>query len=181
MATKKEDEPYKLKLTGPGLTLAEDVDRDTAFRIVALVMNGDKGLERSDTGTGTSTAGKAVSGGQLTPKQFMSQKKPAKDHERVACLAYYLTDDRGTPHFKTLDLTKLNTEAAARPFSNPTVAVGNATVKYQYLASAGGGKKQITSFGEEIVRALPDRTKVNQLLIEHKPRKKTSRRRTKTK
>jgi hypothetical protein len=183
MAAKKADEPYKLNLTGPGLTLAQDIDKDVAAKIVAFVMGGAEGLERSDTGStgATSTVGKVAPGGQLTPKLFMAQKKPENDYERIACLAFYLTNDRGTPHFKTADLTKLNTEAAARPFSNPTVAVMHATGRYHYLTSAGGGKKQITSFGEEIVQALPDRTKVKQLLSEHRPRKKTARRRTKTK
>jgi hypothetical protein len=111
----------------------------------------------------------------------MAQKRPANNYERVACLAYYLTNHRGSPHFKTLDLTKLNTEAAAPRFTNAAVAVMHATGTYHYLTSAGGGKKQITTLGEEIVQALPDRTKVQLLLAEHKPRKKTARRRIKTK
>jgi hypothetical protein len=51
-------------------------------------------------------------GHQPTPKQFLLEKAPQTDVERIACLAYYLTNYRETPHFTTLDLAKLNTEAA---------------------------------------------------------------------
>ena len=53
-----------------------------------------------------------------SPKEFLFQKQPKTDIERIACLAFYLTHFRDTPHFKTLDLAKLNTEAAQIKFSN---------------------------------------------------------------
>ena len=45
-----------------------------------------------------------------SPKEFLFDKKPVTDTERVACLAYYLTHYRNTPHFRTLDISKLNTK-----------------------------------------------------------------------
>lgn len=113
-----------------------------------------------------------VSGAGLTPKQFMAQKKPKTDAERITCLAYYLTNYRQTPHFKTKELTDLNTkEAAGTTFSNAAVAVSNAT-RDQYLSPAGGGKKQITVRGEAVVEALPDREKVEAALQEHAARRR---------
>ncbi len=53
-----------------------------------------------------------------SPKEFLRDKKPASDVERVACLAYYLTHHRDIPHFKTVDISALNTEAAQPKFSN---------------------------------------------------------------
>jgi len=47
----------------------------------------------------------------VPPKRFFLEKQPRTDVERVACLAYYLTHYRDTPHFKTIDLSKLNTES----------------------------------------------------------------------
>lgn len=90
-------------------------------------------------------------------KQFLHEKRPQTDVERIACLAYYLTHYRGQAQFKTLDLSKLNTEAAQIKFSNPAKAVDNAA-QNNFLVQAGQGKKQISAIGELYVQALPDRT-----------------------
>jgi len=92
----------------------------------------------------------------LAPKEFMLNKEPQTDVERVACLAFYLTHYRDSAHFKTVDLSELNTEAAQPKFSNPSQAVINAD-KGGYLVSAPGGQKQLSSLGEQYVLALPDR------------------------
>src|SRR5215469_2649697 len=92
----------------------------------------------------------------ISPKEFIMQKQPRTDVERVACLAFYLTHYRNTPHFKTLDISKLNTEAAQSKMSNVYVAVDNAT-KTGYLVPALKGTKQISGAGEVFVQALPDR------------------------
>lgn len=91
-----------------------------------------------------------------SPKDFLSQKRPGADVERVACLAYYLTHHRATPHFKTPDISKLNAEAGKRKFAKPASTVGNAT-RLGYLALATKGMKRITAEGERYVDALPDR------------------------
>jgi hypothetical protein len=92
----------------------------------------------------------------VSPKEFMIQKQARSDVDKVACLAYYLTHYRDTPYFKTLDISKLNTEAAQVKFSNPTVAVDNAT-KRGLLVPAEKGQKQLSGAGEQYVAALPDR------------------------
>jgi hypothetical protein len=51
----------------------------------------------------------------------------------------------------------------------------NATDTYHYLAKAGGGKKQITILGEEVVEALPDREKVKAAIAEHRPKRRKKR------
>jgi len=92
----------------------------------------------------------------ISPKEFILDKDPRTDVERVACLAYYLTHYLTTPYFKTLDISKLNTDAAQPKFSNATVAVDNAT-KLGFLVPAVKGSKQLSALGEQFVRALPDR------------------------
>jgi hypothetical protein len=116
-------------------------------------------------------AGGSGSGAGLTPKQFMAQKKPKTDAERMACLAYFVTQHRGTAVFKTKVLTDLNKAAAGTPFSNPGVAANNAALAH-YLAAAGGGTKQITVRGEALVEALPDREKAKVALEENPARKR---------
>ena len=96
-------------------------------------------------------------------KQFMSEKNPQTDVERVACLAYYLARYRATPHIKTKDITELNKESAHRSFSNTAFAVDNAT-KSGYLVPSIKGSKQISAYGERFVEALPDRDAARQVM-----------------
>jgi hypothetical protein len=107
----------------------------------------------------------------ISPKDFLRDKQPKTDVERVACLAYYLTHYRETPHFKTLDISKLNTEAAQPKLSNAAVAVDNAT-KSHYLVPAAKGNKQISSSGELFVQALPDRDLARTEMMKFRPKKK---------
>ena len=107
----------------------------------------------------------------LTSKEFLFEKLPQTDVERVACLAYYLTHYRDIPHFKTSDITTLNTEAAQRKFSNAAVAVDNAT-KLGYLTQATKGQKQLSVSGEVYVQALPDRDAAKAAMDKVKPRKR---------
>src|SRR5262249_14399501 len=100
----------------------------------------------------------------VTPRRFIAEKKPHTDVERVTCLAYYLTHMRDAPLFKTRDITQLNAEAALPRLSNPAFTVRNATQQNQFLASVGGGKKQITVRGEALVEALPERERVTEAL-----------------
>jgi hypothetical protein len=110
----------------------------------------------------------------ISPKQFILEKQPKTDVERVACLAYYLKHYRNTPHFKTLDISKLNTEAAQIKFSNAAVAVDNAS-KTNYLVPATRGNKQLGALGEQFVLALPDREKARVVMSQARPRRKTRR------
>lgn len=99
---------------------------------------------------------------ELTPKQFMLEKKPNSDVEKIVCLAYYLTNYRETPHFKTLDISKLNTEAAQQKFSNAPQAAKDAA-KRGLLVPAVRAKRQISAIGEQFVQALPDREAAKQV------------------
>lgn len=106
----------------------------------------------------------------LSPKAFLLDKRPQSDVERIACLAYYLTHYRDEPHFKTLDLSKLNTEAAQIKLSNPTRAVDNATGAH-FLIPAGQGKKQLSAIGEVYVQSLPDRSAAREAIADLKRRR----------
>jgi len=94
----------------------------------------------------------------LSVKDFIFEKEPATEPERMACLAYYLTHYKDMPHFKTVDLTRLNTEAAQRTFSNPAVASNNASRDGFFVSAPKAGFKQLSAMGERFVHALPDRT-----------------------
>ena len=77
-------------------------------------------------------------------------------------------------HFKTIDLSKLNTEAAQIKFSNTAFSVVNAT-NAGLLASAGKGAKQLSAMGERYVDALPDRTAAKEILSSMRIRRRRTR------
>jgi hypothetical protein len=110
----------------------------------------------------------------LSPKEFMMQKRPMQDIERIAALAYYLTHYRNTPNFKNIDLSSLNTEAAQIKFSNPAQAVANA-IQSGLLIPAAHGAKQISAGGELFVQALPDRDAAKAAMAQFRKRRKTRR------
>jgi hypothetical protein len=110
-----------------------------------------------------------------TPKDFLIEKQPRTDVERIACLAYYLTHYREAPYFKTLDLAKLNTDAAQPKFSNAAYAATNAA-NMGYLAPAEKGQRQLSAAGEQFVRALPDREAAKAAMTRARPRKNRKKR-----
>lgn len=107
----------------------------------------------------------------ISPKEFIMEKHPQTDVERVACLAYYLANFRDASHFKTIDISKLNTEAAQRKLANATKAVNNA-MAYGYLAPATKGQKQLSAAGELFVQALPDRDAAKEAIRAARPKRK---------
>jgi hypothetical protein len=111
-------------------------------------------------------------GSSLTPKDFLKSKNPATDLERYVCLAYYLTHYRNAQSFSTRDVIKLNAEAFANDFSNAAATATNATRQSKLLSRAGSGKKRITTRGEALVEALPDRTKVKEAQTSGTPKRR---------
>jgi hypothetical protein len=168
---------FVLKLSGPGVSFDRPVSDEIANSIINLVMTGTAAAPSIPLGTpGAARAlpgNPALGPGQLagtTIKQFIAAKRPENVYQRAACLAYYLAHALEMPRFKTKDITQANTDAAVGKFSNASSFVNDATNKYGYLSAAGGGTKQISAFGEQVVEALPDRDKVKQLHDDHKPR-----------
>jgi hypothetical protein len=139
-----------------------------------------KGLGMSESAGFNGQKGPAQGGSNVaqtdiratTPKDFLKAKKPRTDLERVICLAYFLSHERDMPHFKTEDITALNTEAAGAKFANASATVRNAVSQSGFLSHAGAAKKQLAPLGEEVVEALPDREAVAQLIADAPKRRK---------
>ena len=122
----------------------------------------DKGIDsRVSTNTSRepqfSSSEELTSKEELTPKGFLRQKRPNTNIERVACLAYYLAHYRNVNQFKTVDISKLNTEAAQTKLSNASQTVQDAVTSGYLAAATTKGMKQLSSGGEQYVEALPDR------------------------
>lgn len=126
---------FDLDLTGSRVPIGTEVDSRTSQ------------LERKPVFSGHRV---------ISPKDFMLEKDPRTDVERVVCLAYYLAHFRAQRYFKTSDISMLNTEAAQRKLSNAAFAVNNAA-QTGYFVPGQGGEKQLSAMGEQYVEALPDR------------------------
>jgi len=155
----------------------EFVMRSAMDRLGLPPMRGRSGAdgEQDDDNNGGKNGREAPASGDLqgiTPKKFIDQKKPTTDVERIACLAYYLSHARKQLHFKTVDITQLNTDAAQPKFVNPSYSVRNATTQNRFLAPASKGQKQISSLGEKVVMALPVRDAVKRAIEDARARRR---------
>jgi hypothetical protein len=177
-----KDNIYKVSLSGKKVTVNEQsITEAVALRILTVIMGGtqDAVEDRVSNSVPARNTIREPSELEPTPKAFMTKKKPQSGVERVTCLAHYLTVFRKTTVFKTIDLTKLNTEAAQPRLSNAAVFLRHA-VNAGYLATAGSGKKQITSLGEAVANSLPDRAAVETSIQEFSIRKRPKRRKRST-
>lgn len=156
----QKQEKFTISLKGGAISINElEITPDVAARVLRLMMplsNEVASEIQHNSEDGSQEIKDNVDVSKMSAKAFMVLKQPKGDVERITALAYYQTKYKGAPQFKTIDLTHLNREAAQPGFSNPSVAARNA-VSQQYLALAGGGKKQISPRGEAVVEALPDR------------------------
>jgi hypothetical protein len=174
-----DQEKYRVVIKGPGLTFDQPVDRAATNRIISFVMTGSTLPERGglggEEGAAGASGGSAAGTSNLKPKEFIARKKPSTQYERIACLAHYLAIERKVTEFGAKEIAAVNKEAAQQPISNLAQIMGDTARKYGYLSAAGGGKKQITAVGEEVVKALPDRQAVKAALVEYRPAKKRKR------
>lgn len=148
--------------------------RDFALSMIykGLGMSEPAGNGGAEKGAKNSRTSDATDIKSMTAKDFLREKKPYTDLERLTCLAYFLTHARDTPHFKTEDITALNTEAAGAKFSNASATARNAVSQSGFLSHAGAGKKQLTPLGEDVVNALPDRDAMAQAIADAPIRRK---------
>jgi len=122
-------------------------------------------------GSATHETGRRDSAPPKNAKTFLADKKPLTDVEKIACLAFYLTNFEATSRFKGSDIERVKTDAATH-ISNLARAIDNATRQSKFLAKAGEGTKQITSLGESIVNALPNRDAVTAALNDEPSRRR---------
>ncbi|MDQ7805655.1 hypothetical protein Q5425_18070 [Amycolatopsis sp. A133] len=158
--------------------LAEEARRRAVFWLIEALGLTDLALTGSNSSqpheNPSSYAPASVGKKTVSARDFMSQKKPGSQVERIACLAYYLAHHRDTPHFKASDISALNLEAAGQKFGNLPRDLDNADRQSGYVVSAGQGAKQMTTRGDAVVEALPDREAVKAALHEHPHRQKRS-------
>ena len=177
------DDPADFTVVSQIVSLLKNMDKEEQVHIINTVTTWlkldtcqldhspsgpSKPSQSADTPTSTSPFTTNV---EMTPKQFMLEKQPRTDVERLACLAYYLTHYRETPQFRTIELSKLNTEAAQRKFSNAANTAKDAAKAHYFVQAPKKLHRQLSAEGEQIIAALPDREKAAEIRKRIKPRR----------
>jgi hypothetical protein len=180
-APKRADPVKAMGTILTALEALEEADRQWVLQSIATKLSltipdaaagGDGGGSGGGGTGGAGGAGQQRRAGNQDAATFLREKKPGTDKQRVAVLAYYLTHFKNTPEFKKADLEKMNTEARGGSF-NLDDALSNASKpSTNYLSAVGGGKKQLTSFADQIVDALPNQEAVRALEKSEKPGKR---------
>lgn len=178
-------EQFKVTIKGIGLSFDQSVDKASANQIMSFVLTGSalpsQGGSAGGASAGNGMAGQSANLAGLNPKQFIAQKKPKTQYERIACLGYFLHTVRQVTEFGAEEIKAINKEAAQQPISNLPNILGDTSSKYGFVSAAGGGTKQMTMLGDAVVEALPDREAVKAALAEHRPGKKRKKRAAKKK
>jgi hypothetical protein len=146
------------------LKVFDQLNQDSKQKLIHMVAThiGTEGIAsnahntRSGTKSPTNYAPSFSADRSMSVKEFLLEKQPRTEVQRVACLAYYLTHYREQPHFDNLDVSKLNTEAAQIKLSNPSRTIDNALKTGYLVPAAAKGKKQISAAAERFVELLPD-------------------------
>jgi hypothetical protein len=175
-----EDDAEETKQSADALskiiTVLNQLTGDERQRVLSAVSTFFGGLAVTSSPTSSKSVRPDFSSDLIpSPKEFMLQKQPKTDVERIACLAYYLAQYRDTHNFKTVDLAKINTEAAQPKFSNIAYSAKNA-LNSGYLAPAVKGQRQLSAAGEQFVIAMPDRDAAKAAMTSARPRRSFFRR-----
>jgi hypothetical protein len=171
MATKKQDSTGALVAVVKALEPLSDADKQWVLQSAASRWT--LSIQLSDPRSGIVAPGVGIAGaGRLhssvtgtdvqttitkkEPRAFIRLKKPTTDVERVACLGYYLLKTTGLPGFTSKDISQAHVDSGGSAI-NMTRALDNATRQSRYLSSRGKREKQLTTLGEDVVEALPNR------------------------
>jgi len=163
------------KLTDELYHLLKDLDSTSRKKVVSAVLmlcgDAEKLPFSEDSSISPSASGPSMmrqtsfsEREDISAKEFLKEKQPSSNVDKVACLAYYLTHYSETPHFKTVDISKLNTEAAQAKFSNATQSLKDAIRKGLVVTAGRRGFNQLSAVGEDYVNALPSQQEAKAVL-----------------
>ncbi len=105
---------------------------------------------------------------------FVKDKNPKNEYQRVAVIAYYREYKQGKKEFKNAEMSQANTSEARQPkISNITDVVTKARDRYKFLTKGTGkAAHQLSTHGADVVNALPDQVAVKTLIANTKTRKR---------
>ncbi len=103
-----------------------------------------------------STEAEARQAKELSPAEYIRQKKPESGTDRLVVLAKYLEANRGQSEFSRKEINQLANEAKLKDIHSQYFTYA---VEQGLLRTAGKNKYAITLSGEDLVLRLPKGTK----------------------
>jgi hypothetical protein len=94
---------------------------------------------------------------------FVREKAPKNEYQRVAVLAYFLEQKRNMQSVTAKDIVDANTEARQPRFSNISTTMNRTSANYRYINSLKRGVYQLSATGLDLVAALPDQSEIPKL------------------
>lgn len=117
--------------------------------------------------------GSQGAGLDVSMADFVKNKNPKNEYQRVAVIAYYREYKQNKKEFKNAEMSQANTAEARQPkISNITDVVTKARDRYKFLTKGTGkATHQLSTHGADIANALPDQESVKKLIANAKSRK----------
>lgn len=91
---------------------------------------------------------------------YVREKGPKNEYQRVAVLAHYLEKNRNMESVTARDVVDANTEARQPRFSNISTTMNRSSGVYKYINSLSRGVYQLSATGLDLVNALPDQSAI---------------------
>ncbi|MCI0618560.1 hypothetical protein L0244_36745 [bacterium] len=180
---KKDDSKLSAKLKAIEVIVTElkKLDEDDRPDVISFALK-QVGLT-TPTNLNSSQSDSNIAGGSqsagldMNMADFVKNKSPKNEYQRVAVIAYYREYKQNKKEFKNAEMSQANTQEARQPkISNITDVVTKARDRYKFLTKGTGkATHQLSTHGADIVNALPDQESVKKLIAgakSRKPRKK---------
>jgi hypothetical protein len=96
-----EAEAYKIRLTGPGLSLEREVDGETAFQVVGLLIapGGTPPALRTPPGSGAAAAHSPRQPTRVAVGEYVRDARPKRYSEKILAIGAWLEDHQGVHSF----------------------------------------------------------------------------------
>jgi hypothetical protein len=147
--------PYKVTLSGAGLTLERAVTKHIGDQIAVLILTG---AEAAGGGPDGSAGGMKVGGTKRTlasttsVREFLNASGAKRSPDKIAAIGVYFLEHEGKEGFSKSDIEK-GFEAAAEPVPGNLARDINWAIKASWIAERSGDKGSfyVTNSGKDAV------------------------------
>ena len=94
---------FSLSLSGNGINLQREVDREIALRVINVILGGNAGAERPVADTRSASADLTV-GVPLSLREYLDAVQPTKKVAQIVTIAHFMCEHEGAKDFAREDI-----------------------------------------------------------------------------